>query len=273
MYISDKIVFIELHKTGCTHIGRLLAEIVAGQQIGKHNPAKTELFTPGRYFFGSVRNPWDWYVSLWAYGCDGRGAIYNRVTRRRRWIRSHGWNRNPIKATRSLYGELCRKPEKWRHCYTHAGDASAFRDWLHMMHDKRTFLDLGNEYSSSQISSFAGLLTYRYMNLFCKNRHDLNNGGTLTDVNALEKFEQANCYITNFIRNESLESDLIEALEACGIRVSENQKSRIYRSEKTNTSSRKHPSNYYYDRETVEIIHKRESLIIEKFGYLPPDTR
>src|SRR5688500_14845666 len=80
MFVSDKIVFMELQKTGCTHIRNLLKEIVGGRFVERHIQADPQLFTNGRYFLGSVRDPWDWHISLWAYGCDNKGDFHSNVT-------------------------------------------------------------------------------------------------------------------------------------------------------------------------------------------------
>src|SRR5690349_15515950 len=44
MFVSDRIVFLELQKTGCTHIRNLLKEIVGGRLVMRHNQAPAELF-------------------------------------------------------------------------------------------------------------------------------------------------------------------------------------------------------------------------------------
>src|SRR5690349_15399636 len=80
MFVSDRIVFLELQKTGCTHIRNLLKEIVGGRLVMRHNQAPADLFTGDRFFLGSVRDPWDWHVSLWAYCCDGRGDLYSNLS-------------------------------------------------------------------------------------------------------------------------------------------------------------------------------------------------
>ena len=81
MFISNKLVYLELHKTGCSHIRRILSIALDGELAGKHNKATKDLFTERRVFVGSVRNPWAWYVSLWGYGCDGNGVLHQRLTR------------------------------------------------------------------------------------------------------------------------------------------------------------------------------------------------
>ncbi len=79
MFISDKLVFVELHKTGGTHILNLLEKISNGQRISKHNRVHKQYHD--RYIIGSVRHPWDWYVSHWAYGCSGHGSVHSQLTR------------------------------------------------------------------------------------------------------------------------------------------------------------------------------------------------
>src|SRR5690606_10461451 len=115
MFVSDRIVFLELQKTGCTHIRNLLQELVGGELVGKHNRAGRELCSVDRFFLGSVRDPWEWYISLWAYGCDRKGVVFGTVTKRGRRIRGRGWSVDPIGAVRDLLrSRPNRNGEEWR---------------------------------------------------------------------------------------------------------------------------------------------------------------
>lgn len=265
MFVAEKIVFIELHKTGCSHIGKLLSNVMEGRQIGKHNPAIPELFTNQRSFLGSVRNPWEFYVSLWAHGCDKKGEVYNSVTRKRGRLRGRGWTNSPLSSAYSLLNDFSRNPNRWKHCYANVQDVSGFRDWLCMMHDKNYWNDFEEGYSLNPMKEFAGLMTYRYLKLFC-----LGDFKKIISLGDLKEFEKRNCYIDYFIRNESLEEDFIRTLELCGIKLSETQKNTIYSSGQTNTSSREKDASYYYDNGTMTMVNDRERLIIDKFRYTPP---
>ena len=163
-----KIVFIQLHKTGCSHISRLLLELLPGELVGRHRPADAALHRNGRAFLGSIRNPWTWYVSLWAYGCDRKGHVYNRVTKSGGSFRSLGWRHSPASAARSLLPNLLRRPDDWNRCYADVNDPSAFRQWLYMIHDRDHWNDFGEGYGSSSMNRFAGLFTYRYITLFVR---------------------------------------------------------------------------------------------------------
>ncbi|PSO70695.1 MAG: hypothetical protein BRC42_09380 [Cyanobacteria bacterium QS_1_48_34] len=92
MFVSEKVVFVELHKTGCIHIRNALKEVLGGEFVGKHNQVSSDLFTKGKIFLGSIRHPWEWYISLWAFGCDNQGGghldvitkeggVFSRVTK------------------------------------------------------------------------------------------------------------------------------------------------------------------------------------------------
>ena len=80
MFISDKLVYIQLQKTGCTHIAKLLADLFKGKQIRKHGCATPDQIKEHDYFVSSIRNPWDWYLSLWTFGAQGRGSLRRNLT-------------------------------------------------------------------------------------------------------------------------------------------------------------------------------------------------
>ena len=274
MFVSDKIVFMELQKTGCTHIRNLLKEIVGGKFVERHIQADPRLFTDGRHFLGSVRDPWAWHVSLWAYGCDGRGDFYSNVTTKGIRIKDRGWKLHPY-STLLEYLECRpnRHAEEWKRTFRDVNDAGAFRQWLHMLHDETYWPDVGEGYWRSGMSRFAGLLTYRYMKIFSSKKGELGSLRAVSTPEQLREYEKTNCFIDYFIRNENLESDLLDALEFTKFEVPPEVAAGMKSRPKTNTSSKKHGPRYYYDAETEKLVGDRDRLIVEKFGYVPPSLR
>ncbi len=253
---------MELHKTGCTHIGEILTELFHGKQIGKHNQANPNLFTREKIFLGSVRNPWEWYISLWTYGCYNKGGLFHRVTKNSRGWRKHfATFLNPIHSKDS---------KKWKKTYSNVNDANAFRLWLRMIHDLNHTKYIGEGYSDWSASQFCGLMTFRYLRLFCGKLGELEKLNQLSTFEQVKDYENKNCFIDCFIRNESLETDLFLSLEKHGVLISSETKSKIMSKPKTNTSFRKYSSEYYYDAESKNIVSERERLIIDKFRYLFP---
>jgi hypothetical protein len=273
MFISDRIVFLELQKTGCTHIRALLQELVGGKLVGKHNQASRRLFSGGKTFLGSVRDPWDWHVSLWAFGCHHMGSVYRSVTVEGLRVRGRGWTRNPFAA----FGELVqshpnRNVAQWRRTYQDARDPGAFREWLQMMYDK-DFRPDAEGYAHCSLSRVAGFLTYSYLKTFtCKGG---GHGGlnSITTYDQLAQYEADHCFIDHFIRNEHLESDLLNALKLTGYGISADAEEKVLARPRTNVTSRKRTLDYYYDAGTEKLVSDWDRLIVDKFGYAAPSTR
>lgn len=277
MFVSDKVVFVELHKTGCTHIRHLLKELVGGEFVGKHNQIGSGLLAGDRLLLGSIRDPWSWYVSLWAYGCDHKGFIYGNATRDGVRLKGHGWKEHPLRAVRSLLAHRAnRHAAQWRRTYENVNDPGAFRAWLHMLHDERYWHDYGEGYGRSRASRVAGLYSYRYMKLFtCRDDGDEVEDGIdgIDSHDELVRHEQTHCFIDHFIRNERLEHDLFQALESSGIHVPERTRLEILARPKTNTSSRSGGADFYYDDASERLVGERDRLIVDRFSYRPPSLR
>lgn len=271
MFVTDDLIFIELHKTGSSHIAKLLSSITDGKQIGKHNPAQPKHFDGNHTFLSSIRNPWDWYLSLWSYGCGKMGSFYKRVASPKPRLTAHGWQKNLGHALQSLANEPFRNAEEWSDCYRDIEDAGRFRKWLHMVHSADYWADYGEGYSASAVNTVAGFYTYRYLQLCTRNPQELETHHSLTGKQ-LSRFDQTNCYIDHFIHTEHLEEDFIETMHKCGYELSDETKKMIRSSGRTNTSSGKRATGYYYDNETLQLIQDREQLIIDKFNYTPPSV-
>jgi hypothetical protein len=273
MFISDKIVFLELQKTGCTHIRNLLAELVGGKKVGKHNQAGHRLFSDGKIFLGSVRDPWDWYVSLWAFGCHHKGTVYGNVIKEGIKFKGRGWRTDPYAAVIELLHSRPNKiADKWKRTYKDVNDPGAFREWLGMMHDKEFRPDVEG-YAHSGVGRVAGFLTYCYLKTFaCKKGH-MNDLNAIASTEQLMSYEQEHCFIDYFIRNEHLEADLLDALKQAGYTFTSDVEAKVLSRPKTNTTSRKRKLDYFYDASSERLINEWDRLVVEKFDYTMPSLR
>ena len=266
MLVGEKYVYLQLQKTGGTHIAKLLSDAVGGKQIGKHRglTARPE----GKAVFGSIRNPWDWYVSLWAYGCMKRGTIYAETTKkpfsaavaavRSRVAHPSTWTVGPA----VLFSNMRKNAEFWEELYRDETDPERFRTWLRAILGSEDKTHLEDGYPFVPISDVLGLLTYRFLKTFSDSadRAQLSRGRWTRD--SVKAFTSEALLADSFVRMEQLEDDLVQTLESLKIPfVSE----KIYQP-KTNASSRgAYPS--YYDPQTAELVAEKEWLIIDRFGY------
>src|SRR3569833_1164981 len=79
-----KYIYLDVYKTGRTHINFLLKKIVDEKpvRVKRHAPlTKGRPFTwkGGKLVFATVRNPWDWYVSMWSYGNTKENPLYEHI--------------------------------------------------------------------------------------------------------------------------------------------------------------------------------------------------
>ncbi|HEU4322279.1 MAG TPA: hypothetical protein VFS21_03935 [Roseiflexaceae bacterium] len=274
MFIADRLIYLDLHKTGGTQIQQLLAATVGGQQSVQHQRLPPEL--RDAYVIGSVRNPWDWYVSLWAYGCAGRGWLYLRLARRQPvlWRPFHSGRtlrraRGPLRLRSPLPRR--RRAEVWRACYADSNDPALFRTWLARVLDPAYRVDLGEGYARSAAWRAAGLMTYRYLRLYSGELGPLMSAGRPADLDALRAFAAEHTLLRAAVRTERLEEDLIAALVGAGYQLSSGQQALIRERAHSRANRSAHrAAAEYYDPATAQLVAERERLLIERYGYRPP---
>lgn len=276
MFVADGLTYIELHKTGGSHIRRLLDQFVSGQSIGKHNRVSPEQATG--HVIGSIRNPWEWYVSLWAFGASGLGAVRSRCLTRVDFDYYHrelpkSMGKNWLTAGEflaSLGHDMVKPVNAWRDSYGDPFDPELFRSWLKLLLDSKRRFDFGEGYAFSPLSEYAGLLTYRYFCLYTTG-NSIYRDRSLEDPSRLADFDREHNITRGMIRNESLEDDFIRVLGEAGYSLSADQTESILNREtgKTNVSQRK-PAGFYYDDETIDLVAQHEQYLVEKYHYKPP---
>lgn len=276
MFVAKDFVFLEMQKTGGSHILKLLRRYTHGENFGKHNRLIDAY--KDKFIIGSIRNPWDWYVSLWAYGVSGKGAIRARTTKRVDFNyyyvglpKSMGKNwLNINQLARAISNDITKPTQEWRLSYKSPDDPNNFRRWLKLVLDSKRKYDLGEGYAFSPLSKIAGLMTYRYFRLFTLG--DLiYKDDSLISHHGLQEFDRKWNILRAIIRNEHLEEDFIRVLDMAGYRLSPEQVQEVYDEKKTNVSSR-NATAYYYDRETIELVSEKEAYLINKYGYASPDA-
>lgn len=101
MIVGQNYQFIHLHKCAGSTLAHLLMTHFGGARHGGiHNTENVN----NQPIIGCIRNPFAWYVSLWAYGVDGKGQVYEEISR--------------------------DDPDKISMFYTHPNDYTAFQKWL-----------------------------------------------------------------------------------------------------------------------------------------------
>jgi hypothetical protein len=272
MFVAERLIYLELLKTGCTHIKQLLRAAIPGENVGKHNRLPDNFLQENKAIIGSIRNPWDWYISLWAFGCDGKGIHYRRLTKHN--VKGYGVVGqfapvSPVQLLLVALGQLRKPVRSWRRVYSNSHDPKLFQEWLKMVLEPGTKYTLGDGYGFSSVSSFAGLLTYYYLQLFSRNSADLYSH-QIRDFDALHQFDQTHNILKAVIRTENLEDDLIKILQEIGYELNQEQLHQIQKPDRTNTSSRVRDISYYYNQETLDLVAEKERLIIQKYNYAVP---
>lgn len=269
MLIGDNYVFVELQKTGSTHIKQQLQALLGGRSEGKHNKPSDEQLGPDRVIIGSVRDPWSWYLSLWSYGCQRRGSLYTRLVDPQNWQHSL-----PLMQSRQReHGDLMleqltpqRAHDVW---YADTGSGEGFREWLRALclPEMRTTVQSGFE--ASGLGRWGcGMMSYRYLKLFTRGVTTLAQ--EVHSDEELREWARRHFRPAHMIRLHALAEDLIATVQALGGVLSPEQCEALRQARPTNRSSRPHPFGHYYDAQSLDEVARREWLLIERHGFQRP---
>lgn len=178
------LTFLDLQKTGCTHIQYLMEKYVetSVSYDKKHQPVGRR-YKPSNIYAISVRDPFEQYSSLFRYGLEGRGGFYQKLA---------------PEDKQSLY--------KDNSCET-------FSRWVEFIFDKKNAHKLGRGYLNlSQHSEYMGFFSYRLLCLAFRNISKALDGVDSKEV--LHERVKRLAIPNYIIRNECLEDDFLEVLRA-----------------------------------------------------------
>ena len=240
MYICKQFVYLGLHKTGSTYIQKYLQTVpqLQGKVRSGHPGVQSFPFwAQPKRVVGSIRNPWDWYVSLWAFGCLQKGGLYRKLT-----------------------GKASGHPlsQQWKdhfqELYSDKSNEEHFRQWLQtiLADHKEEILGINGKY---------GLMTARYLNMY--NDRWKKKGKHLADLTEVVAFDKEHNRLTAIIRQERLDEDLTNFLSSV---LTDFTTEDISARSKRNLSIRQEYQQYY-DESMIQLVEENEAFIIKKYGY------
>ena len=281
MLVGERVIYLQLQKTGSTRITDLIQATVGAEERHKHDRIRRDdLADPeiaARRILGSIRSPWSYYVSLWAYGSRRAGGIYERTTATPRMDQARSLRGTLHKKTIPLEDRdraSRRRVKKWKTAYGDPEDREAFRRWIRFLNDPDYLVDVGEGYGKSAVSRHSGLLTYRYLVLFTLGvvPGEPHVGGHNPELETLDKvraYADENLLCQDMIRMEHLADELEASLLAAGYDLTAEQRETIHGQAEGRSENRTehHPAAWYYDDATRDLVAERDQFVIERHGY------
>ena len=263
MLITENYIYIELQKRGCSHTRKILMDIPSfnGDHWGIHNSFYN---TPDEFLkeiefeqkikIGNIRNPWAWYVSLWAFGCMKQGGLYSKLVDKKNYS-----FKNKIKKPLLFF----QNATLWKKLYSDSNNEKHFRRWLWLLLSNRS-TPVVEGFNRYPISTFAGLLTFRFLRLYTYNKDieikEIKNLGQLEDFYKLKNFMDI------IIKNENIEKELL--LNANVFGTTDVILNEVFEKFKKKSNASKHKKyESYYDLKTMQLVAKREKFLIDMFQY------
>ena len=233
MITTDKFVFIHMHKTGGQTINHVIEQCVPSvRHIGYHYPY--HLLPPeysGLPVVGMVRNPWDWYISWYAFNVSSNNS--NPLF----FILSDAYQadfKNTLKNLINL-GSNTPRNQNYRNALAELLPESLdgnqgvglTRDCIHRFNDD------DNGYYSWQFNRMYG---------------DLDSKTT---------------YIGRF---ENMQEEFLSIMDQISVEETDAIRNKFRGLARFNKSSHSQYSRYY-DDELRDLVAQKEALIIDKYGY------
>lgn len=233
MILGDSYCFLHLQKCAGTNISATLTEHFGGvRQRGKqHHPVLDR--DPNCLYFGSIRNPYSYYVSVWAF----------RIGRINSDARLHRWARTMMPDRMDLM--------------TNPLSVESFREWLKILLRKDRRQLRGGIIDYLRDDHDIGWFTYRYFTILQNKQFEF-----LSDPHGDDLLD-------DIVRVEHLNEDLSRVLRRIGFDdpaplVAES------RERQPRNRSRHLPYEQYYDDELIALVAEKDGYLLEKYDYSFP---
>jgi hypothetical protein len=251
----EKFIYLDMYKTGSTYVVSLLNKLMPEPPVRSFRHAPLTKGRPfnwkrGKFAFATVRNPWDWYVSMWAYSIQQPNVLFFRDLRK------------------TLGDQEARKlfdPENPR---------ESFALWLRSLNDpdflKRTMTN--HPYSRTSLNRFLGFYSYRFIRVTTPHPAIFLHPWYMWNMDRAIAHQKRWAIYDRVFKSETLTDDfsafVLENQERCGFKPNARQILKRLAQKPKNTSNRTLKSyRDYYDDDLRDMVARRDRLLIELFDY------
>lgn len=242
MHAFRRIAYLDVEKTGSTYVSKFLRTYLDDEEVHVKKHGLLEPDPPrDRLHVISVREPVDTYLSLFSYGCEGRGRIYGSLSEAGR---------------ADLYQPT---PE-------------GFARWLEVVLDPDNATMLANRnYARSGCAPFMGLLSFRVARLAIP--RPLETLSRIRSRDDVVEIYRAHTVVDEVLRTEQLIGDLERLVERYDGRLAwkpskEAAIAELRKDQRVNASQRvDETEEFVVDDSVRELVVSREVLLAEEFGY------
>jgi hypothetical protein len=243
MHEFETFVYLGVQKTGTTFISDFLIRFSKEKELTRkaHQPVGADV-DRGKFYFISVRDPLDAYLSLYSYGSEAKGRAHNNFVR---------------DGIENLYD----------------GTMDGFSEWLGYVLKPRNAEQLEKPYAymgNGRTSEIVGFQSWRYLRLALANPPTtLAACRNEDDIRALYKAEKLPHYI---VRYENFIPDLIALVRGPLSHAFDDVEAAVKFLETAkplNTSDRvdRYESEIVLNRRLARKLLEREWFLHEEFGY------
>ena len=264
MIIGKNFFISEMPKTGTTFLRNYFSQYKNVELTIHHetlNQNKRYNLLNFKNRIGVIRNPYEWYLSLWKWSCkDKKGSvIYRDLVSIRIKLKRLILNKRLIGY---IISQITKDRKKLKTLFNDVNSRKNFNEFLNiMLNSKKRYL-IGSEYSFVPFKDL-GYMTYIFFsqNVLRKNYNIMYDSKyklrkVLTDNNS-------NLYTNIFFKTEKLNYNLKKFLQKNNIK---NKNFKIFNDNSTSKVLNKNLIKFFSTK-NITLIEKKEDYIFKKFKY------
>lgn len=235
----EDFVYLDVQKTASTFIKQFLREFARSEEVDHHRHMPVNAYDPRKMYIISCRDPLSYYLSLYSFGCIGKGGLAIRLNKK-----------------------------NMGHFYD--GTSEGFTSWLNLILDPQTSQQYLSGLDRHRILDFVGVQTLRFLTLaFPAPLEMFNTLNSKEDVLARLKTDGL---MDVLVKTETLTSDLAALTSGKhGAMFKDSAAAERYlaKGKKKNRSAKLDIDLAALPPRILSLVGEREWLFFEALGYQP----
>ena len=264
MIIGKNFFISEMPKTGTTFLRNYFAQYKNVELTIHHetiNQNKRYNLLEFKNRIGIIRNPYEWYLSLWKWSCKKkRGSpIYSDLVSIRLKLKRLILNKRLFGY---IFSQIIKDRKKLKILFQDVNSKKNFNEFLNIMLNFKNRQIIGSNYSFVPFEDL-GYMTYVFFsqNVLRKNYNKIYNSSY--KFNEVLSYNDSKIYTNVFFKTENLNYNLKKFL------TKNNMKIKNFNILDDNSTSKVLKKNFknFFSTKNILLIEKKEDYLFKKFNY------